>query len=793
MNFKTTYLLFTLLVALLLVLTLVLINGPSERPGTGNLFPSMFAKDDPVKSKDISKVVLVHRREGEEPEEITFQRVDENSWKITAPREMRADSGRVTGLVDNLISARFSDEEVPGGIRSIKPENAATTVTLEGKDRTWTAHLLNITPGDENALAYASSSDKGSKVAAIKKRDIDSVLEGLNYFRTKELLGESTPEPRSIKVSRGNNKVVEIVKEKDRWKMTQPAYGYVDVSDLLGKFNEMRVEYRGVKESDFVRDNVDPASLAEYSLDQAKGDLLRIETTRGEGDKSSVYSVVVGLAKKVDGDRKYYAAEDRGANRDVVKVSVDAVKPFVDLIEDPGKYRNKGLVLMDSFKQPDALDVTNSYGLIEFRKPDAAKPWEMYRGATPNPVDEAEVRKLMDELGKKDLVTAFVDPARRKELGLEKPDVVVKVWSDSLEKASPEKPAPDKKENKKPAGKPGFKKDAKPLAELRFGNRERDQVAVERVWEGETAIVLVPQAVGDLMRKGPLAYLDRAIPPFNPAITSEQDATRVEITRNGETFEMARATGKDPWKFVKPDALKDRVAGEAAVRDILDELNRLRADEIISEKADAKDLASTYDLAKPPILVKVTLTKDNKPVVHSFALGKEVAGKGVYFKSGEKDTVYLLNPSVLAPLRKELRDTAVFSFDPSKVTAVTLRGWKNVTGSVYTLALEQKDGKWSVKSPAGYNLDEAKLVEFVRELSRLQADRFVASGQGLKLDDGALEVEIASPERNATLTVGNAEGGFLAATNSLLKGDTFLIPKGSFEDVKKAPVYFTKK
>ena len=38
-----------------------------------------------------------------------------------------------------------------------------------------------------------------------------------------------------------------------------------------------------------------------------------------------------------------------------------------------------------------------------------------------------------------------------------------------------------------------------------------------------------------------------------------------------------------------------------------------------------------------------------------------------------------------------------------------------------------------------------------------------------------------------------SEGGSYYATTDGLKGEAVLIPKGSFEDVKKAPVYFAKK
>ena len=83
--------------------------------------------------------------------------------------------------------------------------------------------------------------------------------------------------------------------------------------------------------------------------------------------------------------------------------------------------------------------------------------------------------------------------------------MTVRVYAEALEKADAKKP-----------GKPAFKKDAKPVTELRFGLKEGENVAVERVWGNDTTLVMVPRSLFDQMSKGPLAYFDRSIPSFNP-------------------------------------------------------------------------------------------------------------------------------------------------------------------------------------------------------------------------------------------------------------------------------------
>lgn len=779
MNFKTTYALFGVLVVLLGTLAYVLVSGPKDDGGADRLFPSLHADDAPVKPDDITRVEIEKAAGGGK---LTFERVDKDKWKLVEPRELAAESGRVSNLVESLHEARVVTEDSPiGTLAKAGLDKPTHTITLHGKDKKWTLDVGTVIPGTgEDMVAYVKSSDHKGKPLAIRKRQVEAALEGLNYFRGKDLLGEKTADVTGIVVAEGKKPPVELKKEKDRWLLVKPPYGSVDASDLVSRLGDLRVDHRSEKETDFVADGVE--DLAKYHLDPAKADVLRITVTRGDGKDAKATTAVIGISKEVEGKKKYYAAVEEGKTRDVVQVNADSVKPFVELVADPGKHRYKGLAL-DTTRQPDAVDVTNGYGTLEFRRADNLKPWELYRDGKANAVDEMDVQALVTALMKKDVVTGFADAASKEKYGLTAKNLpTVKLYADSLDK-------PDEKAG----GKPPYKKDAKPLAELRFGSTERDQVAVERVWDGESAVVLVPVALLDLVRKGPLAYLDKSMPKFNSSPRADQDVTKVEITQGGETTEVARATEKDPWKFTKPARLAGKPASGGTIGNLLDDLNSLRADELAAEKPDANDLASKYDLAKPPVRVVVTISKDKKDTPHTFDLGKST-DRGVYLKRGDRDIVYQVNPKILADLKQELRDKGVFTFDPDKVTSVTVKGWKNILGHVHTIAAEKKDGKWVAKTPAGLNLDADKVAALVREIRNIQVDKFVTFGKGPDVEADGLEVELGLPEKQTvTLVVGAADGaGFIAKSNQL-KDEFFVMPRGSFEEVKKAPVYFTKK
>ena len=262
--------------------------------------------------------------------------------------------------------------------------------------------------------------------------------------------------------------------------MVKPPYGEADISDLVSAISGFTVNYISEKDNDFVAHDV--TDLAKYNLDPAKAEVLRLEFTKGEGKEATTTALLVGVSKKVGdkivaekgGDKKegdkFYAALDQGKAKDIVRIPVTSVEPFVKVLADPeAKLQQKALrASSDDFQvAPDAIDVTNtyrkSYGDTRVSgKPVLAPSWELYLGKdgiTASPIDESEVRRLIDEIKKKDVVVSFPKADRKKELGLDKPDddldAVVKIYAASLEKPDPKK-----------KGKPVFKKDVKPVTVL---------------------------------------------------------------------------------------------------------------------------------------------------------------------------------------------------------------------------------------------------------------------------------------------------------------------------------------
>jgi hypothetical protein len=843
MNFKTTYILGAILVLLLIVFGIALWKDTGTKDTSNYVLPQMRDKADPMAPADVTEIEIQHARP--EGPTVTLARDPQTkNWEITQPSQLPADDAAVNRLLTQLYEAqRDTQADKAPSLKEWGLEPPAAVITLKKGDRQVQLKVGDVSPGKESAVIYVLAGDRPSDPMAVSKNTLASVLAtGVNDLRGRVLLAAGTSDVQALTLSQKGKETVELKKvNEDRWQYVKPPYGDAEVQgnqafapdkapasvqSMLVDVTDLRVEYTDSEHNDFVADNV--TDLAKYNLDPAKNDVLRVEVERvdqaaadGKEKKTSHRVLLVGVGKKVDDKSdKYYATLE--GSKSVVKVSAKNVEPLLKLLADPSALRDKALVRLPMFKQPDALDIDNSYGKLEFRRADVTKPWQLYyKSETGQAVSQDTIQQLINTLTQKDQVKSFPKPEERKQLGLEKPDVTLSVWVEALE--PPKKPDADKDKEKdkgkdkekdkakakeaekdKKEPKPKFKEGVKPVVTLAFGNRVNGQVAVERKREGETTgtLVMVPEGLLDLLKRGPLEYLDKELPQFNPgSFDATQNVTKLELDRDGTTYVLARKKDSEPWKFEKPADMAGRSADPEAVRSILNSLNRLRAAKLVAEKASPATLEKDYGLAKPALKAVVTVSKDGKDTTHEYGFGKDEDKDHVYAKQGTRDMVFTVDKGALTALRGELQDPTVFNFDLAKVKAVKITGWKELLGTPLTLEFERKSAmEWVAKNPPKFNLDKGKLERFLSELSHLRAVGFVAhkatpkSEQGLDVEQGALAVEVTveGEKEPWKLTVGKEDAGKgYFATSDRLKGDIFDVPKATFDGPKSKPAYFS--
>src|SRR5581483_5067660 len=129
--------------------------------------------------------------------------------------------------------------------------------------------------------------------------------------------------------------------------------------------------------------------------------------------------------------------------------------------------------------------------------------WKLWRGDKSYSVDAAAMQSLITTLTTPNQAEGFVDdPAKKKELGLDKPDAVVRIWTDSLQPEEKKEETKDEKKDDKKTEKKDEKKEKKPepkekdkpVYTLSFGRLHENKVAVERKRGDEktSTVVLIP-------------------------------------------------------------------------------------------------------------------------------------------------------------------------------------------------------------------------------------------------------------------------------------------------------------
>jgi Domain of unknown function (DUF4340) len=836
MSFKTTYILFGILILLLVAFGVKQTLG--TKPGE-ELYVMNDLRQAKVTADDIDTLEIDRARPKEEKLVFVLDRASKH-WKMTQPFEARADSDAVNGVIRNVINARKEERgkaDLTSDLEKFGLQPPAEVIVLkQGGEHEWKLNVgKESVGGTANAFVYVTSSGQSKMPSAVKRSEIEGVFKDLNDFRSKDLLADSgdfgsATNVRSIKLHEAQHPPVALQKgSDDRWRFETPSYGEASyegdssassetpkringVRDLVSDADNLRVD----SSADFVANAV--TDLAKYGLESNKPERLRIEIQRKKvGDqtteetKEPVTRVLLVGKKADDKGEKLYARLDSEPN--VVRVPAKNIDAIARVAENPSVLRNRDLTDIDQSKT-DAIDIQSASGVIKLRKSEGT--WKLFEGGKSQSADDPAIQDLLRAFTAKRQVESFPDPAKETELGFDKPSAVVSLWVDGLKKEEEKNESKDAKTNdkkekekedaKKDAGAEPKLRDAKPTVKLTFGKKDGNVVYLRREAGSDKALVAVPATLLGKVDQGRLAFLDRTLPSFS----ENADVAGLVLERGGQTYDIEKEKKDDKsagvWKLKQPKDLAGRAANAANVDRIVGELRGLRTDKLVSEKA-APAALEEYGLKSPSFKATVKVKdKDGKKTEDwVYVVGKETPDKtGRYAKESKSDFIFVVKPAVVETLGSELQDPTVFHFEPSKVKTVKLTGWKQAASYTFTLEAEQKSPKtWTVKTPADFDLDSDQVQNFVADLANLRATRFVVRQGAAKPEyklapsDRALHVELTTEGEKAplTLTIGalDAKEKGYYAQSSTLPGDVFLISQDAFEKVLSGFKHFSKK
>jgi hypothetical protein len=838
MSFKTTYILFAVLIVMLGLFGLLV---AFKKTGTdmGYVFPSLNDAKRPVKLTDMDAVTI--DRAGEK--RVVLVR-DKQGWHSENPR-LRLLDYKVNSMVQEVAGARRDEEaDVNSDFTQWGLDEPRTVVTLhytppagsERKSEEWILKLGRNSP-EKGGVVYVTSSDRPREVLAVKRSELGSVLKfNLNDLRSTKLLEATAFVTQALTVSDlaklGAPKFSLRRNAQGTYVFTTPSHFGPAALDgetisLAGQAPRQAPGVRGLFQAidGLEADGFEPFGkhpLSWYGLgDDSKGLRIGVVNSKGGGfgaPRGETEKQTLLIGKQVPGkdakNVRYYAR--LLAERAVVRVPSKGVKTIRDTLNQNGEILRSLKLTQLQPTSADAIDIHNPDGLTQLRR-DREMHWQVY-----NPLlkqtrraDDGKVQALLGALNASQQIRRFLDHGSDKEFGVATPKTSIEVWVDAV--APERKPAAKKTKTSaksEPPGPPPLKKGVKSAVQLFFGATLADKtlVYVKRILDGQTNQVVVPVALLNRVNEGPLTYLDRNLTGF-----TAPNVTDLVRTRGTETYEIARDPKENQWKLLRPKASGQRRADQANALLLVQTLTRLhvvRWVKILDAKPSPADL-KPFGLDNPTLKVEVTFKSPatQKKETREFVFGKMVqfdkdgnvlpGGQsrgeknpqpGVYGRVGSD--VFLTRAREYRDLTDiELRDRTVFQFDPSAVTRLQLNGWHDSHKKDFLIEFEvvRRQDEWDVKeAPKGFEADPAQVFPLLRVLATLKLTRFVKPSAkedyGFGKDKNGKDnstltfrITLKGKKEPHTLILGRPQSkDFYYAKSDTLGDAVFLLPASQF-------------
>jgi hypothetical protein len=814
MNFKTTFVMFYVLLGMLGLFALVLVLKGTTTDA-GYVLPAFHSETAPVTLADVTAVEIAPR----DGTRRVFIRRDDG-WHLKSP-EIRLEGHQVNQLLREVTEARREEEEedVVPGLKQAGLDPPEVVITLKkGGSKEWTFNVGKQSPL-KDGVAYVNSSERGREVIPIKKAALSNVLNfNLDDYRPKRLL-DANPTTTQALTLRDPGKGKEVVLRKNKagsWYFVKPQYGPAEFEPFLFALSGREKRSPGVRELLQAVDNIQVEGFeplgqddpGKYGLEDSKAVRIVVENRNDSplrAEKKGNVQETLLIGKKVEpkgrkpGTKKppaeYYAR--LLSEKAVVRIGAKNLDTILETLAEQGE-RLRSLKLTQL--QPsdvDAIDIRNEHGLIRLRRDRAALTWKISHASTGVRSAQGQVvQALLSALREDNQVKEFLDRKKPADLGLDKPAATVSLWVGGLREEKPE--AKDKKKGDKKGTGAEKKADNfpsldpkvadKPTVRLSFGSSTKDLVYVSREADGEVNRVAVPASLLTQVEKGPLAYLDRNLAPFVPTAVA-----RLVLKRGTETLEAGWDEKARQWKL--KGAKVNTKADAANVQRLLTALAQLNIEKWVKVKPTKDDLKQ-YGLEDPSLTATVTTGKGGKgqkveTFVFSFGNTTKLDDNrtGVYGLVTGTDVVFAIDQRLARELGEtELRDRTVFPYRPAEVTDLLIQGYNNAQSRDFrlTLHVKRKPGQpWqAVKVPDGFKVDDQKVGDFLNQLAGLRLHRFVkpdAKAAGLDDKDRTtltVTVRVRGEDEAYELRVGKADGKepyYFARSSSVGKDNAFLL------------------
>lgn len=708
MNFKTTF-----------VLLILVVIGGALWFSTGERPPATEETGDEQPAAATQRYVLESQPEANDMVRLQIERRDKptlvftrqpteddpekmDNWRMVEPLESRTENYMVNGIVTMLTGLQYRRAFQPGAggasLADAGLEPPAGKITIADKEGTQYAVEIGkqVALSNDMYVRLAGSEEIlviGRDVTRDLKRDADD-------FRAKALLKFTAGDVKHLHVDYEGTAYDFALGSNDQWVINEPvkAYAQTDkVKALIDALAAVRVE-------GFVDDA--PASLADFGLDApaltvsvttekqkliveeppqpAEGEEPSTQPVKPRFEKSTeTFALVVGEFADLESSSRYVKLPDQPWVASATQAQLDKLIPKLSDLRDPRITRVKA-------GKVTRLDITAAGSTTTLEKQDGK--WTGTGDLAQ--LDTEAVTKVLTAFEDASAIDFIDRPQDLAEYGLDQPRAILAATTaDAVE----------------------------PVmlhigADTQSGHNTFVQVAGQ-----PTVMVIRADRAGELAVK-PISLRSREITSGTPGQIKRVD---VQLPEKRYTLELEEDGSN--WRMLEP---ADAPPDPGSVRELVNDLSRLRAKQVV-----AKDADEAYGLTTPVATIQFEMEQpvEGPPpeadeevalerVTHTLLIGR--ANDLTYARIDDDPYVFELDQTVFEVLTAELIRRGLFDLEGDVVTYLKI----DAPGG--TVEFQREDGKWTYPPDKFLELSQKKVGEFVTELAELRVNAYMAYRDG---------------------------------------------------------------
>src|SRR5262249_37579268 len=493
----------------LVVLGLSLYEGDSTASDV--IFADLVAKG--VKAGDIDTIEM----EKPDGSKLKLVRTDAvaGTWVIDAPIKVKADSGQITRIVEELFRAKpvtYGDLTSSKATHGLDPPGLKVTLR-KGNEQSATVNIGDVTGGGRSSVAFITTDARPDRPIAIPREAVDPLLRDMksndnaknlakwvNDYRTRQVFSvnpQMAGEEVTALTLAGKGDNLALNKSAEGWKMTasykvKTKQGDKEVSEprklenvdadpqgdstagpnsFNGVISLIRAvtSLQAISADDFLPD--DPAKLVEYGLADDNPDRIKVELkvkgATGQPDRSEV--AFIGKKGPLPATPGQTTPPGTAPNQvyvrvpgmpGVIKATGSGTDGIIGVLADPSPMRNRNLLPSDIDRnRVAAIDLVSKdpNKITKLRQPPGSfQKWALFgEPGDPTDANSAAVNKVLDVIFQPRTAKDFPAPNDANFVGAEY-QAEIRLWTEMQTPSTPADPKtpPDPKAEPQPKGSP---------------------------------------------------------------------------------------------------------------------------------------------------------------------------------------------------------------------------------------------------------------------------------------------------------------------------------------------------